>query len=52
MKDSRTKKDEKRAATRRLTLRREILRNLDISDLAAVVGGCPQCGVTRGGEVL
>lgn len=51
MKDSKTKKVEKQVAARRLGLRREILRNLGASDLAAVVGGCPQCQVTRGDEV-
>jgi hypothetical protein len=41
------KKIEERTAARRLKLRREILRNLDIAELTAVASGVPQCQVTR-----
>lgn len=37
------------APARRLELRKQILRNLGITELTAVVGGCdPQCMMTRG----
>jgi hypothetical protein len=43
------KRTGERSEIRRLMLRKELIRHLDVKDLTRIVGGCdPQCLATKG----